>query len=88
MSYSADPISLVRDHDIKEKLAELGIEMQGYNGDLLFEPWEVCDDSGETFTTFNAYWDRCLNLQKDPVSHLPPWHLVPATGMYGQTAAF
>lgn len=76
-----DPISLVRDHNIKQNLVELGLNVQSYNGELLFEPWEVYDDDEHAFTTFNAYWDKCLNMQKEPVSHLPPWRLVPAAGM-------
>ncbi|KAG7996753.1 hypothetical protein I3843_01G177100 [Carya illinoinensis] len=75
-----DPVSLVRDHNIKEKLVELGISVQSYNGDLLYEPWEVFDESGQAFTTFEAYWNKCLHLQIEPVSLLPPWKLVPATG--------
>ncbi|KAG6420954.1 hypothetical protein SASPL_117500 [Salvia splendens] len=75
-----DPISLVRDHNIKQKLVELGIEVQSFNGELLFEPWEVYDDNEQAFTTFNAYWEKCMNAQKDPVSHLPPWRLALAEG--------
>ncbi|KAL3626427.1 Cryptochrome-2 [Castilleja foliolosa] len=75
-----DPISLVRDHNIKQKLGELGINVQSYNGELLFEPWEVYDANEQTFMTFNAYWDKSLNMQNKPVSHLlPPWRLVPPT---------
>ncbi|KAL0376788.1 UNVERIFIED_CONTAM: Cryptochrome-2 [Sesamum calycinum] len=73
-----DPISLVRDHNIKQKLVELGVKVQSYNGELLFEPWEVYDDNGHAFTTFNAYWEKCLSMQREPVSHLPPWRLVQA----------
>ncbi|XP_011091317.1 cryptochrome-1 [Sesamum indicum] len=80
-----DPISLVRDHNIKQKLVELGIKVQSYNGDLLFEPWEVYDDNGHAFTTFNAYWEKCLSMQREPVSHLPPWRLVQAAGMVEST---
>lgn len=75
-----DPVSLVRDHSIKEKLVELGISVQSYNGDLLYEPWEIYDERGYAFTTFEAYWDKCLHMQMEPVSHLPPWRLVPAAG--------
>ncbi|KAJ6431297.1 hypothetical protein OIU84_018730 [Salix udensis] len=75
-----DPISLVRDHNIKEELVELGISVQSYNGDLLYEPWEIYDERGHAFTTFEAYWDKCLHMQMEPVSHLPPWRLVPAAG--------
>ncbi|XP_062109326.1 cryptochrome-1 isoform X2 [Humulus lupulus] len=73
-----DPVSLVRDHNIKEKLVELGISVQSYNGDLLFEPWEVYDESGNAFTTFEAYWEKCLQMPLEPVSILPPWKLLPA----------
>ncbi|XWS53820.1 hypothetical protein CRYUN_Cryun10bG0033000 [Craigia yunnanensis] len=78
-----DPVSLVRDHSIKEKLAEVGISVQSYNGDLLYEPWEIYDEKEQAFTTFDAYWDKCLNMQIEPISLLPPWRLVPAavTGM-------
>ncbi|KAL0349025.1 UNVERIFIED_CONTAM: Cryptochrome-2 [Sesamum angustifolium] len=60
-----DPISLVRDHNIKQKLVELGVKVQSYNGELLFEPWEVYDDNGHAFTTFNAYWEKCLSMQEN-----------------------
>lgn len=75
-----DPVSLVRDHNIKQKLAELGISVKSYNGDLLYEPWEVYDERGHAFTNFDAYWNKCLSMQMEPVSILPPWRLVPAAG--------
>lgn len=82
LSLSPDPVSLVRDHNIKEKLVELGISVQSYNGDLLYEPWDVYDESGHAFTTFEAYWNKCLHLQMEPVSPFPPWKLVPASGTF------
>ncbi|KAH6770063.1 cryptochrome 2 [Perilla frutescens var. hirtella] len=81
-----DPISLVRDHNIKQKLVEFGIDVQSYNGELLFEPWEVYGDDEQAFTTFDAYWEKCLNMQKEPVSHLPPWRLASAAGMVENTS--
>nr|AOW42603.1 cryptochrome 2 [Solanum melongena] len=75
-----DPVSLVRDHNIKQKLGELGISVQSYNGDLLNEPWEVYDDDGKVFTTFDAYWEKSLRIQNEPVSHLAPWRLTQAAG--------
>ncbi|KAJ8765198.1 hypothetical protein K2173_011458 [Erythroxylum novogranatense] len=75
-----DPVSLVRDHSIKEKLVELGISVESYNGDLLYEPWEIYDEKGHTFTKFDAYWRKCLRMQMVPVSHLLPWRITPATG--------
>ncbi|KAF7837472.1 cryptochrome-1-like isoform X1 [Senna tora] len=73
-----DPVSLVRDHNIKEKLVELGISVQSYNGDLLYEPWEIYDERGHAFTTFDPFWNRCLHMQIKAVSIIPPWELVPA----------
>ncbi|KAJ6911251.1 hypothetical protein NC652_021778, partial [Populus alba x Populus x berolinensis] len=51
-----------------------------YNGDLLYEPWEIYDERGYAFTTFEAYRDKCLHMQMEPVSHLPPRRSVPAAG--------
>nr|AIX02995.1 cryptochrome 2 [Morella rubra] len=82
-SLTPDPVSLVRDHKIKEEMVELGISVKSYNGDLLYEPWGVYDESGYAFTRFEAYWDKCLHLQMEPVSLLPPWKLVPAAGTVG-----
>lgn len=79
--FLTDPVSLVRDHFIKQKLVEAGVSVQSYNADLLFEPWEVYDKNGHAFTTFESYWDKCLHMQMEPVSHLPPWRLVPASGI-------
>lgn len=78
----ADPVSLVRDHNIKEKLVEKGICVQSYNADLLYEPWEIYDDKGNAFTNFDAYWDKCLNLQMEPVSHSIPRRILPALGTF------
>jgi cryptochrome 2 len=75
-----DPVSLVRDHNIKEKLVELGLSVKSYNGDLLYEPWEIYDENGHAFTTFDRFWQRCLHKQMEPVSLIPPWQLVQAEG--------
>ncbi|KAL9682844.1 hypothetical protein QQ045_014654 [Rhodiola kirilowii] len=67
-----DPISLVRDHKAKEVLTAHGIAVRSFNADLLYEPWEVNDDQGRPFTTFSAFWDRCLNMPLDPEPPLLP----------------
>ncbi|XP_021721917.1 cryptochrome-1-like [Chenopodium quinoa] len=77
-----DPVSLVRDHNIKQKLGELNISVHSYNRDLLYEPWEVYDEKGHAFTTFAPFWDKCLNMHMDPASFPTPWRLVPATGSF------
>ncbi|KAL2489203.1 Cryptochrome-1 [Forsythia ovata] len=67
-----DPISLVRDHRAKEVLAAQGVAVRSFNADLLYEPWEVHDDKGRPFTTFAAFWERCLSMLYDPEAPLLP----------------
>ncbi|XAR62154.1 Deoxyribodipyrimidine photo-lyase [Bertholletia excelsa] len=67
-----DPLSLVRDHRAKEILTAKGIAVRSFNADLLYEPWEVNDDKGQPFTTFAAFWERCLSMPYDPEAPLLP----------------
>lgn len=61
---------------------ELGISVQSFNADLLYEPWEVYAGKGQAYTTFEAYWDKCLHMQRELVTRLPPWKLISATGTF------
>uniref|UniRef100_A0A0C9S679 TSA: Wollemia nobilis Ref_Wollemi_Transcript_11627_2812 transcribed RNA sequence n=1 Tax=Wollemia nobilis TaxID=56998 RepID=A0A0C9S679_9CONI len=67
-----DPLSLVRDHKVKQELSSRGILVRSFNADLLYEPWEVTDDEGHAFSTFQAYWNKCLNMPYDPAAPLLP----------------
>jgi cryptochrome 1 len=42
-----DPISMVRDNEVKAGLAAQGIFCQSFNADVLREPWEVLDGAGK-----------------------------------------
>jgi deoxyribodipyrimidine photolyase len=53
-----DPISLVRDQEIKEELAARNVLCQSYNSELLYQPWEVLNDDGAPFSTFDGFWNR------------------------------
>lgn len=77
-----DPVSLVRDHELKRQLVELGFTVQSFNGDLLYEPWEIYDDKGQAFTTFDPYWRKCLKMPFEPEAPLlPPRRLMPPAGI-------
>ncbi|KAJ4701338.1 cryptochrome 1 [Melia azedarach] len=67
-----DPLSLVRDHRAKEVLTAQGIVVRSFNADLLYEPWDVNDAQGRPFTTFAAFWERCLSMPFDPDAPLLP----------------
>ncbi|KAG6515720.1 hypothetical protein ZIOFF_026149 [Zingiber officinale] len=76
-----DPISVVRDHKIKSQLVSLGISVESFNGDLLYEPWEVYDEGGHAFTTFDAFWEKCMSTPIELTLPLPPWKLDPPPGL-------
>eukprot|EP00798_Chlamydomonas_sp_ICE-L_P003660 gene3660-13735_t len=66
-----DPISLVSDHQIKQKLVQKGVECHSFNGDLLYEPWEITDPQGQPFICFNELWERVLAMPYAPPAPLP-----------------
>ncbi|XP_031492190.1 cryptochrome-1 isoform X1 [Nymphaea colorata] len=74
-----DPISLVRDHKAKQVLVAHGIDVRSFNADLLYEPWEVKDDNGQSFNTFAPFWSKCLSMPYDPSAPLlPPKRIISA----------
>eukprot|EP00850_Spirogloea_muscicola_P023428 SM000355S13195 [mRNA] locus=s355:71948:74975:- [translate_table: standard] len=77
-----DPVSLVRDHRVKQGMARHGIGVHTFNADLLYEPWEVYDEDGQAFTTHEAYWRKCMHMSFPPDAPLPaPAVLVPPSGV-------
>ncbi|KAK3129364.1 hypothetical protein QOZ80_6BG0478450 [Eleusine coracana subsp. coracana] len=75
-----DPISLVCDDKIKKELSACGIPVQSFNGDLLYEPWDVYDDNGHAFTNFKMYWEKCMKLSVLSPSSGPS-RLIPVPGI-------
>jgi deoxyribodipyrimidine photo-lyase len=56
-----EPFAMARDASIKASLRALGIEVHGFNGSLLFEPWEISNRSGDPFTVYTPFWRTCLS---------------------------
>ena len=54
-----DPISMVRDNEVKAAMLALNVYCQSFNGDVLVEPWEILDNQGMPLTSYNSYWERC-----------------------------
>jgi hypothetical protein len=42
-----DSISMVRDQQVKDELRSMGVAVHSFNGDLLYEPWQVLDGDGQ-----------------------------------------
>jgi len=51
-----DPISMVRDNEVKTALTAMGIVCRSFTGDVLREPWEVLDPNGVPFSSFESFW--------------------------------
>ena len=69
-----DPISLVRDNEVKAAMCSLGVHCQSFNGDVLYEPWEVLAEGARPFTTFATFWNRrahCLRSEPSNLAERP-----------------
>jgi deoxyribodipyrimidine photo-lyase len=58
-----EPALIQRDREIKAQLRELGLGAQSFNARLLFEPWEVRNQSGNPYRVFTPYYRACLAKQ-------------------------
>jgi deoxyribodipyrimidine photo-lyase len=67
-----EPLAVQRDRGIEKRLAEEGFIAQGFNGALLFEPWEVCTRSGTPFKVFTPFWRACLARRSPPTPLASP----------------
>lgn len=68
-----EPWQIKRDANIKQALKEQGIEVESYNGSLLFEPWEILKQDKTPYKVFTPYYRKgCLGAAK------PPRHPMPA----------
>jgi len=56
-----EPQSIDRDANIKTRLKEAGLDVQSFNGSLLWEPWQVLKKDGTPYKVFTPYYRRgCL----------------------------
>lgn len=62
-----EPNSIQRDTQIKKQLKDKGIDVKSFCGNLLFEPWEIKNKSGNYFKVFTSFWKSC-NLDHNPRS--------------------
>lgn len=66
-----DPISMVRDNEVKAGLVAAGFYCQSFNADILREPWETLDTAGRPFTSYDAFWTAHCRLPYPPPPPLP-----------------
>lgn len=62
-----DPISMVRDNEVKTQLRRHGVVCQSFNCDTLREPWSVVrvEEGGEApYSTFESFWEAWGDVER------------------------
>ena len=60
-----EPWGISRDKKIKENMKKEGVEINTFNGSLLWEPWQVLKNDGTPYRVFTPYYRRgCLNANE------------------------
>lgn len=63
-----DPLSLVRGHEVKQRLQAAGVVARSFNAELLREPWEIYNDDSTPHTTFKGFWNTCAAASQLPAT--------------------
>jgi len=67
-----EPWRIARDKDIKALLKDKGLEVQTFNGSLLWEPWVAFKADGTPYKVFTPFYKRgCLENSPEPDAPLP-----------------
>lgn len=61
-----EPAEIARDKVVKAELRNAGLSIESFNGQLLFEPWEVSTKEGRPYQVFTAFWRACLAKAPPP----------------------
>ena len=60
-----EPWSISRDKKIKENIKKKGVQVNTFNGSLLWEPWDVLKNDRTPYRVFTPYYRRgCLNASE------------------------
>ncbi|MBL6664556.1 MAG: deoxyribodipyrimidine photo-lyase [Rickettsiales bacterium] len=60
-----EPDVMKRDSNIKSDFKNQGLEVKSFNASLLFEPFDIKNQSGEYFKVFTPFWKACLTKISD-----------------------
>ncbi|MBC8000124.1 MAG: deoxyribodipyrimidine photo-lyase [Leptolyngbya sp.] len=61
-----EPSTIERDKNIKSSLKDDGIDVQSFNGSLLFEPWQIMNGKNEPYKVFTAFYKNATALITPP----------------------
>ncbi|MGH8062683.1 MAG: cryptochrome/photolyase family protein [Pseudoxanthomonas sp.] len=63
-----EPATQPRDAGIKRELKEQGMQVESFNGSLLFEPWSLATQQGGPYKVFTPFWRNALSQWRTPAS--------------------
>lgn len=69
-----EPATQPRDAALKRELKEQGLQVESFNGALLFEPWSLATQQGGPYKVFTPFWRNALTQL-----HLPALQVAPDT---------
>jgi deoxyribodipyrimidine photo-lyase len=76
-----EPFAIARDTEIKTSLRESAVDVQSFNGSLLFEPWEVAKDDGTPYKVYTPFRRACLSRSiSQPAPAVPDIKVMAAAG--------
>ena len=61
-----EPAIIERDKQIKEELTKKVEVVKSFNASLLFEPWEIANQSGKPYQVYSAFWRACIKRESPP----------------------
>ncbi|MEO8364647.1 MAG: deoxyribodipyrimidine photo-lyase [Pseudoxanthomonas sp.] len=61
-----EPATQPRDARIKRELKEQGMQVESFNGSLLFEPWSLATRQGGPYKVFTPFWRNALSQWRTP----------------------
>jgi deoxyribodipyrimidine photo-lyase len=73
-----EPAVVRRDTALKQALAAAGLEVESFNGALLFEPMHVATKEGKPYQVFTPFWRSLLGRPEPAVPVAAPRRLDPA----------
>jgi deoxyribodipyrimidine photo-lyase len=67
-----EPSGIEFDIRVKADLKSRGVHAESFNGQLLFEPWDVQTKEGRPYQVFTSFWKSCLSRPAPAPPTAPP----------------
>ena len=67
-----EPATQPRDAEIKRELQGQGLQVESFNGSLLFEPWSLATQQGGPYKVFTPFWRNALSQWRTPALREAP----------------